>query len=171
MKKVGIYSIVCIENNKMYIGRSHNLDEVMEMHLDFLDNGHHYSEKMQQDYNQYGWKAFEFKILEIIYQDQDLGQLEEKYIYEALLEDKDLSYVSLQDYAERENDSKRGKWSRNETPLGKLIRTRQYNDMWTKRRRTKAEIKEDKEISEAIERYAKIMKEKRRINKLLQKGE
>lgn len=67
MKKInksGIYKIVCKVNNKIYIGSAVNINGRIKRHLNDLKKQKHTSKHLQNAYNLYGEKSFEFLILE-----------------------------------------------------------------------------------------------------------
>ena len=60
--KEGIYKITCIKNNRIYIGRSINIDERLKKHKYSLRSGKHINKKLQADFNEYGEEAFIFEV-------------------------------------------------------------------------------------------------------------
>lgn len=60
----GIYSILCTENGKVYIGQSKNLGRRFGEHKSSLARGVHRNPDLQADYNLYGCKAFEYTVIE-----------------------------------------------------------------------------------------------------------
>lgn len=71
----GIYSIRNKENNKRYIGESTNIIKRFKEHKESLEQNKHHSYKLQKDYNKYGVDNFEFEILEIVYQTEDIDTI------------------------------------------------------------------------------------------------
>ena len=63
-KEYSIYAIRCIENGKLYIGRTTNLKNRVEMHFRELKSGKHTNEEMLEDYKKYGREKFEAYLLE-----------------------------------------------------------------------------------------------------------
>lgn len=59
-----IYKIECLENGKVYIGRSASPSCRARMHLGALKGNRHKIEDMQKDFNQYGEESFTFEVLE-----------------------------------------------------------------------------------------------------------
>ncbi len=59
----GVYQIVCLENNKKYIGMSKDIHKRWQTHLRELKNRKHHSLALQEDYNKYGKDAFKFNII------------------------------------------------------------------------------------------------------------
>ena len=76
----GIYCIKCLENNKVYIGKSTNLSRRKSQHLWMLRHNSHSNPALQSDYNNLGEELFKFIVLQIA--DENLSELEEKYITE-----------------------------------------------------------------------------------------
>jgi len=60
----GIYKILNIINNKFYIGSSYNIDIRWNDHKRELRNNRHTNNRLQNAWNKYGEKAFEFSIIE-----------------------------------------------------------------------------------------------------------
>jgi len=66
MAKSGIYRIINLVNNKMYVGSSVNLKSRKYKHFkDLLDNKHG-NKHLQSSYNKYGEENFKFEIIEYI---------------------------------------------------------------------------------------------------------
>lgn len=63
-KEYSIYAIRCIENGKLYIGRTTNLKNRIEIHFRELKSGKHTNEEMLNDYKVYGREKFEVYLLE-----------------------------------------------------------------------------------------------------------
>ena len=62
--KSGIYKIVNIKNNKLYIGSSKNIENRWKQHLALLKCGKHHSQHLQYSWNKYGKDLFCFEIIE-----------------------------------------------------------------------------------------------------------
>lgn len=63
MKKIGIYKITNIVNNKCYIGSSRNLPKRIYEHKRQLRKDNHHSYKLQKSWNKYGEENFTFEII------------------------------------------------------------------------------------------------------------
>lgn len=63
MKK-GIYKIKCLENNKIYIGSSKNIEKRINTHIKRLRKNTHINEFLQNSWNKYGEISFSFEIIE-----------------------------------------------------------------------------------------------------------
>jgi group I intron endonuclease len=61
----GIYKIVNIKNNKVYIGSSINLDSRKYKHFWMLEKNIHDNNYLQSSYNKYGKDTFYFDIVEV----------------------------------------------------------------------------------------------------------
>lgn len=64
MKKIGIYKILNIVNNKVYIGSSNNINRRFKDHKNFLINNKHNNKHLQSAWIKYGPDNFLFDILE-----------------------------------------------------------------------------------------------------------
>lgn len=61
----GIYEIVCLKNNKVYIGESTNVLSRLGRYSDNLEKNRHDCFDLQQDFNKYSKPDFVFKVLEL----------------------------------------------------------------------------------------------------------
>jgi hypothetical protein len=77
--KSGIYCIKCLENGKMYIGKSINITDRRQKHFNLLKRGIHDNRKVQNSYNKYGKKSFVFGVIEFCEVDK-LSELESFYM-------------------------------------------------------------------------------------------
>lgn len=64
MLKSGIYKIVNLVNNKIYIGKSKNLQNRRKEHFGDLKKGEHNNCHLQSSWNKYGPDVFAFEIIE-----------------------------------------------------------------------------------------------------------
>jgi group I intron endonuclease len=62
----GVYAIINMVNNKVYIGSSKDIYGRWVQHRYKLDNNIHHSKYLQNAWNKYGKDNFEFKIIEVI---------------------------------------------------------------------------------------------------------
>jgi group I intron endonuclease len=60
---IGIYKITCVDNNKVYIGSSSNIQQRWLAHKSKLKRGKH-NQNLLNSYNKYGMDSFIFEILE-----------------------------------------------------------------------------------------------------------
>jgi len=61
---MGIFQILNLRNDKVFIGSTPNLDAVFNRHKFQLDAGNHPSKMLQTDWNEIGGENFAFEILE-----------------------------------------------------------------------------------------------------------
>mgnify|MGYP003592278346 CR=1 FL=1 len=62
----GIYSIICSQNNKRYIGKSKSIGNRIGAHLFLLRGGSHPNKEMQKDFDEFGFASFSFSVLEFV---------------------------------------------------------------------------------------------------------
>lgn len=80
IKKIyGVYRIICLINNRIYIGGSSNIKRRKYIHFYLLRKGTHFSLDLQKDFNEFGEDKF---IFEIIKETNDCYSLEHKLIKE-----------------------------------------------------------------------------------------
>jgi group I intron endonuclease len=77
---MGIYEIHCQKSGKKYIGSSKNIEKRWQSHLSNLRRKAHHNYKLQQAFIRYGEDNFTFQVLEEIYNEDLLYEIEEKYI-------------------------------------------------------------------------------------------
>lgn len=85
-KKIGIYCIKSLIDDKIYIGSSSCLYSRINYHLNNLRNNKHSNKKLQNYYNKYGEESLEIKILKLIDNELDLVKLEKELIDNQLIE-------------------------------------------------------------------------------------
>lgn len=74
-KEKGIYSIHCIENNKYYIGQTiDSLENRWWSSKSSLKGGYYHLYDLQEDWNKYGENAFEFEIVHILKEDENINE-------------------------------------------------------------------------------------------------
>ena len=66
----GIYSILNLENGKIYVGQSIDIIRRFKAHLNSLRKNKHYNIYLQRAFNKYGEKSFEFNVLEYCTKEQ-----------------------------------------------------------------------------------------------------
>lgn len=76
----GIYQIINLYDNKIYIGKSENLERRIKSHILLLKRNKHCNYHLQNAYNKYGEKFFQFDIIYEAKDDEDLNVLETYYI-------------------------------------------------------------------------------------------
>jgi len=77
---MGIYQIQNTENNKKYVGKSSNIEARWKQHLKELSENKHVNRLLQKDYDIYGKEVFDFEVLEIVKDKNDLLLKEKQYI-------------------------------------------------------------------------------------------
>lgn len=60
---VYIYKLECLENGRVYVGKTLNPERREKDHFYALKNGYHTNELMQADFDLYGVKAFRFTVV------------------------------------------------------------------------------------------------------------
>lgn len=75
----GIYKIINLTNNKVYIGQSDRLNEREREHFYRLGRNEHSNEYLQKSYNKHGLNNFKFEIIE---ESEDLDNREVYWINE-----------------------------------------------------------------------------------------
>jgi group I intron endonuclease len=76
---IGIYEIINLINNKIYIGSSINIDKRIYRHFNDLKNNKHINIYLQREYNIYGLTAFTYKCIDECCE-SDLRIIEQKYL-------------------------------------------------------------------------------------------
>lgn len=78
--KSGIYLILNLINNKIYIGSAININSRKSKHLHHLKNNIHTNKHLQNAYNRYGESNFVFFILERVENKNNLIEKEQYYL-------------------------------------------------------------------------------------------
>ena len=86
----GVYRIINIVNNKMYIGSSKDLNTRKTNHFIMLRGGKHHSIHLQRAFDKYGERNFKFEVLE--YCEESIILDRENYYLNSYLKTKD--YIS-----------------------------------------------------------------------------
>ena len=94
MRQKGIYMVMNLSNNKVYIGQSINIKERWQIHLWKLRNNIHPNDHLQKSWNKYGEDSFEFSILcsSDTFTKDRLNELEEYFIFGFNSCDRDFGY-------------------------------------------------------------------------------
>jgi len=100
MIECGVYKIINITNNKLYVGSSVNLKNRKKIHFLDLKKGNHHNNYLQKSYNKYGVENFKWKIIEIVEFNEDrkilkanLLEKEQFWINELIVKDgKNIGY-------------------------------------------------------------------------------
>jgi len=85
MKKIGIYQIKNLVNQKVYIGQSVNIDRRFQVHTRKLNKQRHENRYLQRAWLKYGEANFEFSIVELC-DKSDLNARETHWIAETKAE-------------------------------------------------------------------------------------
>lgn len=62
---IGVYALINICNNKMYVGGSKVIETRIGHHMYLMSKSKHYNQPIQSDYYRYGYDAFSATILEV----------------------------------------------------------------------------------------------------------
>lgn len=82
-KQIGIYRITNLINRKSYIGKTGmNFGDRWDCHRSLLNTGKHNNTHLQRAWDKYGAENFEFAIIEVVENSDQLNDLEIKYIAE-----------------------------------------------------------------------------------------
>ena len=92
LKKTGVYKIVNLINNKIYIGStSQSFEKRFKQHYAELQKSNHKNGHLQAAWNKYGEEAFEFCIIEVCLQ-KDCLLKEQEYMDRLYCTDKQKGY-------------------------------------------------------------------------------
>jgi group I intron endonuclease len=81
LRKIGIYKITNLVNNKFYIGSTRDSFLMrLRKHREMLKSNRHPNAYLQSAYNKYGGDSFDFSILEIIDNKKLILEKEQEYI-------------------------------------------------------------------------------------------
>jgi pyruvate formate lyase activating enzyme len=90
-----IYEIVNLVNYKKYIGQTVSPKKRHNQHLKMLNTNSHDNHHLQNSYNKYKYKNFDFFVIDTAETQEDLNALEDFYILEAGFPDRDLCYNNV----------------------------------------------------------------------------
>ena len=76
----GIYMIKNKRNDKVYIGKSKNIEQRWKEHINMLNNHKHHCYKLQEDWNLFNEDSFEFLTLQSC-PEESLTENENKWIH------------------------------------------------------------------------------------------
>lgn len=77
---IGIYKIKNVCNNKIYIGKSTNIERRIKEHIRHLNSNTNHNAHIQNSWNKYGEENFEFTIIHELKNDNNINYWEEYYI-------------------------------------------------------------------------------------------
>lgn len=90
--KSGIYKIINLVNNKIYVGSAVNLFNRFKLHKSDLKNNKHCNDYFQNAYNKYGKNNFIFDIIEFVENKNSLIEKEQYWIDELNVCDRNIGY-------------------------------------------------------------------------------
>ena len=159
-RKSGIYYILNILQNKIYIGSSVNVIKRMSQHKNSLCKNNHYNKYLQKSWNKYGEGSFDFGILEKA-KNQNLIEIEQKYI------DHYKSFIPK--YGYNMNPAAEGRFGakHSEETKKRLSEIGMGKTPWNKGKSFSEEVK--RKMSET-KKGKKVSKETRRKMSISQKG-
>ena len=88
----GIYKITNLNDGKVYIGKSEDLKRRIKTHKLLLKRNKHFNYHLQNAYNKYGEKFFQFDVIHEANDDEDLNILETHYIKQYNAFNQDYGY-------------------------------------------------------------------------------
>jgi group I intron endonuclease len=77
---IGVYHIVNLENGKLYVGSSVEVEKRLDRHRRDLKKGEHHCIPLQRAWNKYGEEAFEFRIVRIYDNEFDARFIEQEQL-------------------------------------------------------------------------------------------
>lgn len=95
VRNKGIYSIVNTVDGSMYIGSASFLSERKSRHITDLQKGTHKNPHLQSAYNKHGKKSFQFRLLELVDENEGLIPQEQIWIDRAIGLDINLYNIAL----------------------------------------------------------------------------
>lgn len=78
--KNGIYKIINVKNNRIYIGSTVRFKKRVHSHIATLQNNKHSNTFLQNDWNKCGEEAFEFHVIEVVEEPKSLLIREQHYL-------------------------------------------------------------------------------------------
>jgi len=88
VREMGIVSIKCLQNGRMWLGAAHNPESTLKRHRFELSLGTSWHKDLQKDWNEYGEKEFSFEIVDTVKPDPEKDKAEELAELEALWREK-----------------------------------------------------------------------------------
>lgn len=144
-----IYQIICLKNDKRYIGRTKNFEKRIKYHKGGLKANQHYNGYLQNDYNLYGENYFSFEIIEIV-EEKDAnfkedywidyyGGIESQFVY-----NYQTNKTKNKEHSNKISDSKKGSlpWNKGRKMTEMEIEVNRQSHIGIKR--TKASIEKQK---------------------------
>lgn len=72
--------ILCVVNNKSYVGSAGNIEKRWGRHRECLRGGRHYNKHLQRSWTKYGEESFTFTIVEIVPENASLFEREQWHL-------------------------------------------------------------------------------------------
>lgn len=92
----GIYAIVCISSNRIYIGQAKDTTRRITRHKMWLRHNTHFSKELQDDWNKYGENYFFFKKIEENKEfDEEMRLDKEKFWIDFYINDKNYDVYNV----------------------------------------------------------------------------
>ena len=88
----GVYQIINMKNNKMYVGSSKNIENRWKKHIYDLNNKTHHNKHLQNAWNKYSEENFEFEVIEYVSNETRLIEREQYWMDELNSYNKDIGY-------------------------------------------------------------------------------
>lgn len=130
-KDSGIYKIINLKTNKLYIGSSINIYRRYHEHKRGLNAGTHINKHLQYAFNKYGKESFKFRYIELGVKSDQLNNRERYYILKYNTLNGDFGYNSVlpEDDNNRREHSDETKYflQRQALVLSGIITDAQYN--------------------------------------------
>lgn len=82
MKRIGIYKIRNVTNQKFYVGSSNDTKDRFRKHRSLLRRSQHHCKHLQAAWNKYGEECFRFEVIEDIAEEGDLFAAENAWLQE-----------------------------------------------------------------------------------------
>ena len=94
---LGLYKIICLKNNKIYIDESSNVLSRISRNSDNLENNRHDCKELQKDFNEFGKKFFKFEVFKcgIKYKNQNFRQKQELLIIKKIPQKNRYNTISI----------------------------------------------------------------------------
>ncbi len=115
----GIYRIVNIKNNKIYIGSSKNINKRKYEHFNLLSKNSHDNDYLQKSYNKYGKNSFKFEVIEYINNINELLIREQYWINKYVSYNRNIGYNICEIAGKPPSQAGKIPWNKNKKGLQK----------------------------------------------------
>lgn len=92
LNRSGIYKIMCVSNNKFYIGSAIKFGQRWNEHRSELRRDVHNNKRLQNSWNKYGESDFVFSIIQIVSNRDELCNIEQSWIDVTKCYDRDIGF-------------------------------------------------------------------------------